>query len=322
MLKCPSVTVLLAAFNAEAFIHRNIDGLLAQTVSDFEVLLIDDGSTDGTGEVCDDYARKDSRIRVFHEQHRGVAHARQVGIEHAWGEYTIHVDVDDTISPTMLEEMYQAAKKTNADMLICDYMEQNKDGSIYHVQKPTALTKEAVVDDLISGKIYGALWNKLIRTSVFRDNQVGFRQELRMREDLFFVFDVLPFVAKIAYLPKAFYTYDRTNNSCSLTNTYLREDRNYYDQEVLWHKTALSNTLVRDEQKCRLRESLLNYAYITLIGDIYNKAEWFEAFAPCRQIFNSSCKSYKRRLVECALNGHYLSASTIRRMLALIGKMK
>lgn len=317
-----SVSIILVTYNAEAFMCRAIDGLLAQTSFDYEILIIDDGSTDRTSIICDDFAKKEPRIRVFHEQHQGVAHARQVGIEHAQGEYTIHIDTDDTISKTMLEEMYREAKKTNADLLICDYEEQNKDGIVYHVQKPSALNKEAVVNDLIDGRLYGALWNKLIRTSVFRGNQIHFRQELKMREDLLFVFDVLPFVTKIAYLPKAFYTYDRTNNIFSLTNTYLREDRNYYDQEVLWCKAALSNPLVGDEQKNRLKGSLLNYAYITLIGNVYTKAEWLEAFAPCRHIFNLTARSYKRKLVEWALNNHYQSASAIRRMLALIGKMK
>ena len=257
----PSISVILTAYNAEAFMRRAIDELLAQTFFDFEILIIDDGSTDSTGNICDDYAKRESRIRLFHELHQGVAHARQVGIDNVRGEYTIHIDADDTINTTMLEKMYQAAKNTDADILICDYEEQDKEEKVYHEQEPTALTKEAVVNDLIDGKLYGALWNKLIRSSVFRDNQVRFRQELRIREDMFFILDIFPFVTKIAYLPKAYYTYNRTNNCYSLTNTYLREDRNYYDQEVLWCKAALSNTLVSEEQKYRLRSSLLNYAY-------------------------------------------------------------
>ena len=316
------VSVILTAYNAEAFMRRAIDELLAQAFFDFEILIIDDGSTDSTGDICDDYAKRESRIRVFHERHQGVAHARQVGIDNVQGEYTIHIDADDTISTSMLGEMYQAAKNTDADILICDYEEQNKEEKVYHEQEPTALTKEAVVNDLIDGTLYGALWNKLIRSSVFRDNQVRFRQELRMREDMFFLLDIFPFVTKIAYLPKAYYTYNRTNNCYSLTNTYLREDRNYYDQEVLWCKTALSNTLVSDEHKYQLRSSLLNYAYITLIGNVFTRSEWLEAFAPCRQFFNATDRSYKRRLVEWALNDHYLSASAIRRILAFIGKMK
>ena len=295
---------------------------MRQTLQDWELLLIDDGSTDGTARLCDEYALNDSRIRVFHEPHQGVAHARQVGIDNARGKYTIHVDADDYIEQSMLEEMVKEAEARKADMVICDYQEHNKDGIRYCTQKPSALAKETVVDDLIEGKLYGALWNKLIRTSVFRNNQVCFRQELRMREDMFFIFDVLPFVDKVAYMPKAFYTYDKSTNSNSLTNTYLREDRNYYDQEVLWHKTALENMLVSDAQKNRLKNSILNYAYITLTGNIYTKEEWNRMFTPFRQTFSLASKSYKKSLVTWALNGHYCSASALRRVLAFMGGRK
>lgn len=318
----PRFSVIIALYNAEFYIINCIKGLLEQSLQDWELLLIDDGSTDGTARICDELAKKDVRIRVFHEQHQGVSHARQVGINNVRGEYTIHVDVDDAVSPTMLDEMYQAAKNTNADMLICDYTELNGDGSIYHSQKPSDLTKENVANGLIEGKLYGALWNKLIRTVVFRDNQIRFHKELKMREDMFFLLDVLPYVERIAYLPKAFYTYNRTNNRDSLSNTYLREDRNYFEQEILWHIKALSNSLISHKQRSRLRNSLLNDAYITLKGDIYTKEGWNNVFAPFQQEILSADKSYKSFLVNWALNGHYLSASVLRRVLAFLGKKK
>lgn len=322
MNKLPQISIISALYNAKAYLRPCIEGVLAQSYSGWELLLIDDGSTDGTTDICDEYAAKESRIRVFHELHQGVAHARQVGIDHARGKYTIHIDADDHIEPMMLEEMLREAENADADMLICDYTELNREGRLYHVQKPSALTKESVANDLVKGKLYGALWNKIIRTAVFRDNGVGFRQDLRMREDMFFILDVLPYVDCITYLPKAFYTYDRTNNTSSLTNTYLREDRNYYDQEIRWHETALKNTLVSDMQKSRLREGLLNYAYITLTGDIYTKEEWREVFAPFRQTFSLVSGSYKKLLVCWAQNGHYSSASALRRMLSYMGGRK
>ena len=201
------ISIIVAAYNAEAYLAKGIEGILNQSFEAFELLLVDDGSTDNTGIICDEYARKDSRIHVYHEKHQGVAHARQVGINNACGIYTIHIDADDHISRNMLEVMYNSAKDSGADILICDYMEVNNHGSIYHAQQPTILTQEGVTNDLIRGKLYGALWNKLIRTSCFRDNNVSFREDLTMREDMFFVFDVLPYCSKIAYLPEAFYSF-------------------------------------------------------------------------------------------------------------------
>lgn len=306
------ISIIVAAYNAEAYLAKGIEGILNQSFEAFELLLVDDGSTDSTGVICDEYARKDSRIHVYHERHQGVAHSRQVGIENAHGLYTIHIDADDQISHNMLEEMYNAAKGANADFLICDYMEVNNNGTIYHAQRPTSLTPEDLINDMTSRKLYGALWNKLIRTSCFQDNKVGFREDLNMSEDMFFVFDVLPYCSKIVYLPKAFYSYDRTRNTSSLTNMYLSEDKSFYLQEIQWNDAVLKTPLVSKKNKETVSNSLLNIAYITLNGSIFTKTEWENAFSQYRDVFKTSTKSYKKRLVLMALNRHYLMASAIR----------
>lgn len=317
-MKTPIISIIIAAYNAESFLCKGLEGVLEQTFHNFEIILIDDGSTDATYEICERYAKKDSRIRVFHEKHQGVARARQVGINNACGIYTIHIDADDNISPNMLEEMYNSAKDSGADILICDYMEVNHHGPIYHAQRPTVLTQEGVTNDLIQGKLYGALWNKLIRTSCFRDNNVCFREDLTMREDMFFVFDVLPYCSKIAYLPEAFYSYDKTRNASSLTNTYLSEDKNYYTQEIKWHESALKNTLVNKKNKEHVSNSLLNIAYITLSGNIFTKGEWKEVFSKYNDVFEKAANNYKKRLVLMAINKHYHLASTIRAFLSIL----
>lgn len=311
-MNSPVISIIIAVYNAESYLSKGIEDILAQTFSNFEILLVDDGSTDTTVKICDRYANKDTRIRVFHEQHQGVAHARQKGIENVQGEYTIHIDADDKITPTMLEEMYNAAKGANADFLICDYMEVNNNGTFYHAQRPTSLTPEGLVNDMTRRKLYGALWNKLIRTSCFQDNKVGFREDLNMSEDMFFVFDVLPYCSKIVYLPKAFYSYDRTRNISSLTNMYLSEDKSFYLQEIRWNDAVLKTPLVSKKNKENVSNTLLNIAYITLSGNIFTKAEWQNAFSQYRDVFKTATKSYKKRLVLMALNRHYLLASAIR----------
>lgn len=306
------ISIIVAAYNAEKYLAKGIEGILNQSFEAFELLLVDDGSTDSTGIICDEYAKKDSRIHVYHERHQGVAHARQIGIKHASGKYTIHIDADDQIIHNMLEVMYNAANGADADFLICDYMEVNNNGTIYHAQRPTSLTPEDLINDMTSRKLYGALWNKLIRTSCFQDNKVGFREDLNMSEDMFFVFDVLPYCSKIVYLPKAFYSYDRTRNTSSLTNMYLSEDKSFYLQEIQWNDAVLKTPLVSKKNKETVSNSLLNIAYITLNGSIFTKTEWEDAFSQYRDVFKTSTKSYKKRLVLMALNRHYLMASAIR----------
>ena len=94
-----SVSVIIPVYKAEQYIHHCLDSLLAQTFKDFEIILIDDGSPDKSGEICDSYAAADNRIKVIHKKNGGVSSARQCGIDHAVGEYTIHVDPDDWTEP-------------------------------------------------------------------------------------------------------------------------------------------------------------------------------------------------------------------------------
>lgn len=93
----PSISIIVPVYKAEAYLHRCVDSLLAQTFTDFEVLLIDDGSPDRSGEICDAYAKKDARVRVFHQPNGGVSVARQRGVENAKGEWITFVDADDCL---------------------------------------------------------------------------------------------------------------------------------------------------------------------------------------------------------------------------------
>lgn len=103
----PKISVIVPIYNIGQYLSRCIDSILVQTFTNFELLLIDDGSTDNSGRICDDYAKKDNRIRVFHKKNGGVALARQLGIENAIGEYSIHADGDDWVEANMLENMYK-----------------------------------------------------------------------------------------------------------------------------------------------------------------------------------------------------------------------
>ena len=110
----PKISVIIPVYNAEKTLHRCIDSILAQTFSDFEVLLIDDGSKDKSGEICDEYARKDSRIKVCHKENGGVSSARNMGLDNAKGEWITFVDADDYIASDFLS----AINNNNCDFII------------------------------------------------------------------------------------------------------------------------------------------------------------------------------------------------------------
>ena len=120
-MKNPQISVIVPVYNVEKYLSRCIDSILSQTFTDFELLLIDDGSADSSGKICDEFAMKDERIRVFHKENGGVASARQLGVDEAKGLYSIHADGDDWVEPNMLERMYLKITETGADMVITDY---------------------------------------------------------------------------------------------------------------------------------------------------------------------------------------------------------
>ena len=119
----PEISVIVPVYRAEAYLHACIDSILSQTFSDFELILVDDGSPDGCGAICDDYAARDSRVRVIHQENQGQAAARNHAFSIAKGEWVCFVDSDDAVHPQMLERLGQAAAESGAAMSMCRMLE-------------------------------------------------------------------------------------------------------------------------------------------------------------------------------------------------------
>lgn len=217
MLARPSVTVIVPVYKAEQYLYRCLDSISAQSMSDYEALLIDDGSPDKSGVICDEYAKQDCRFKVIHKENGGVSSARERGLGECSGEYVIHVDPDDWVEPDMLQKMYEKAKVSDADMVICDILEEYPWGEIYRDEKPLGLGSEQVLEGLFHGK-HGSCCNKLVRMDFIRNNSVHFPDGLNFCEDLVFNASLLMAGAKVCYIPRAFYHYDHKINSNSIVN--------------------------------------------------------------------------------------------------------
>jgi glycosyltransferase involved in cell wall biosynthesis len=216
------VSIIMPVYNAEKMIKNAIDSILKQTFKSWELLLIDDGSKDNSPQICDEYSLKDSRIKVFHKKNNeGVAMARQTGINNAIGEYSIHVDADDWIEPTMLEELYNTAQNNNSDIVIADYIINTNNTQRFIKQKPASLQPENILIDIFDNKLFGALWNKLIRTDLFTRYNIKFIPNINHCEDVLFLVQLLQNKKiTISYFPKAFYHYQINNFSITQNFTY------------------------------------------------------------------------------------------------------
>lgn len=213
-MKSPVVSIIVAVYNVERLIRRCLDSICAQSFSDFEVVLINDGSSDNSGKICDEYAQIDPRFKVIHQNNKGVSQVRELGIKESSGIYTIHVDPDDWIEGNMIEKLISTAIKNNADIVICDYFVNKNSSQTIKCERPLSLNPQEVLLELFY-RISGSLCNKLVKRDLY--NGISFVNGISCGEDYLTCMRLLKKANIISYVPVAFYHYDITSNGESLT---------------------------------------------------------------------------------------------------------
>lgn len=214
----PIVSVIVAAYNAERFLERCLNSIAAQTLSDFEVIVVDDGSVDKTGIIADSFAHKDARFQVIHKENEGVASARQTGIDLAKGTFSIHVDSDDWVEPDMLKELSDFAESESADMVFFDFFEISKDGEHYNCQRPSPSDRISIWGQTMNS-LSGSLCNKFIRHKLYSNYSISFDKRVNFEEDKLICLKLLSYNITVRYLNKSFYHYDHTQNDTSTSVT-------------------------------------------------------------------------------------------------------
>ena len=205
------ISVIVSIYNMEKYLRQCLDSLVCQTYPDFELLLINDGSTDRSGRICDEYEKKDSRIHVFHKENGGLSSARNYGIDHAAGDYIIFPDPDDWVEITYLERLLEIREENDADLSICGRYRFADDRRevVYDMKAQAAVlsTEEALKWLMHPYKFCGFSWNKLYDLRVIREQGFRFDEELGMVQDLHFAFRYILQCQRIAYDPQPLYHY-------------------------------------------------------------------------------------------------------------------
>ena len=186
----PTISVIVPVYNAEKYLHRCIDSVLAQTYKDFELLLIDDGSKDSSGAICDEYAAKDTRVRVFHKENGGVSSARNLGLDNAQGEWITFVDSDDYIEENFLEsfEGNLDADLVVGNMIICEAGKSPSDIDA-HIVPGKYCPIQSVLKGNLTKTVFCAPWGKLFRNDGIRD--LRFDVGMTICEDTKFVYNYI-----------------------------------------------------------------------------------------------------------------------------------
>ncbi|MDE6404398.1 MAG: glycosyltransferase, partial [Lachnospiraceae bacterium] len=203
------ISVIVAAYNIEAYIERGVRSICEQTYRNLEIIVVDDGSVDATGQILDELAEGDARVQVIHQENGGLAHARNTGIARARGSYIGFVDGDDWIDPDMYEKLFSALKDQQADLAVCRYRQISRtrtlDGSVDRAvlfEGQEALT--AYVEEREEFAIQNAAWNKLYRKELLVGNPFP---EGRWYEDIVFATEALARAGRCIYLDIALYNY-------------------------------------------------------------------------------------------------------------------
>lgn len=260
MTTIPKISIIVPIYNVEKFLHRCIDSLINQTLKEIEIILVDDGSPDGSPQICDNYALQDSRIKVIHKKNEGLGLTRNAGINIATGEFIAFVDSDDWVDSKMYETLYNTAKQYKCDTVFCSFQyytinkqfipkKEVESITFFQTQqeiKGFMLDMVAPSPQYISDVKYTMSTCKAIYLrNTINNKNIRFLSERKvLSEDLFFNLSYLSYAQKICFLPEYFYNY--TYNPQSLSHTYTTSKYVKYKAFFIELRSLL-NTLFKQE---------------------------------------------------------------------------
>jgi glycosyltransferase involved in cell wall biosynthesis len=275
------ISIIIAIYNSDKFLLKCIDSIKLQTFTDYEVLLVDDGSTDKSSCICKQYAEIDTRFKYFYKQNGGVASAREHGLLHATGKYVIHVDSDDWIEPKMLETLYNEAERTQVDMLICDYYYDTVLSSGVCKQEPGSLDNKSIIIGLLNGTLHGSCCNKLVRKESLIRHDLHF-PNCDICEDLYINIALLLKEVKVGYINKAFYHYVQRGDGNNITGSQNTKAGLNALHAAKSFKILLGNTSF---WRLFVEKEMPWMAYATLYhGAAMNGREFAQCFGDLRQV--------------------------------------
>lgn len=256
----PIISVIVPIYNVEKYLPRCINSILAQTFTDFELLLIDDGSNDNSGKICDEFAEIDNRIRVFHKENGGVSSARNFGIDNANGQWIYFSDADDRVDKNGLNTLIKLTSN-QIDLVMAGYKVYDENGTIKYDTRlkdnPQYLPPSQALIEMYSpmyNYYQGFLWSKLFRNSIIRKNSHKFNSKIFYNEDRLFIFEYICLSKKdVCYSDTPVYNY------------YIREDSAMGKLKINYDKRFITDFYAFYQmKKCLLESPYANNKLIRL----------------------------------------------------------
>ncbi len=243
------LTIVIPIYNAEKYLDRCLNSLLCQNAKDYELLLVDDGSKDNSGKICDEYAKKYEHIKVFHKPNGGVSSARNLGIDEAQGEYITFIDADDFVSLNYFVTVFDYINNKKTDCLLFNLFREKPDGKFLSQRLPIAEGNHEDPDQLIQYSVaYYSFVNgsstKIHKTNIIRENNLRFNENIKLCEDNIFSLDYIACIKNFTICDAPMYFYAINEGSA----TQKRKLQYFADDEFLFFKYEnLINTKNRED---------------------------------------------------------------------------
>lgn len=249
------ISIIVPVYNTEKYLDQCIQSILAQTYNDFELLLIDDGSTDSSGAICDKYAEQDSRVRVFHKENGGVSSARNLGLDNAKGEWITFVDADDELYIDALKVLAEISSSTFVDLVIAgyDFYDDIEKKIIRTTSQPCQISlfyaRDVALTRIYQNKIGFWPWficSKLFKTHIIRANNIYFNEHIAFSEDRLFILEYICAINnRIHFLSNPIYKYRKHENSVMSKSNKIYDKRSISGvvASALMYKQVCNSTL-------------------------------------------------------------------------------
>lgn len=258
------ISIIIPVFNVEPYLVKALESVTCQTYRDLEIIIIDDGSTDGSGLICDDFARRDERIKVIHQENRGLSNARNAGLDIMKGEAVAFLDPDDSYHPDYIKAMAEAMDRTGADIIVCRYKVHHEDGPKLHINKDTVgpsaerglYGRIEALRALADGAINVSVWNKLYSSDLWKEIRFPDGHNYEDVDTSYRVFDIC---RSVYVIDRALYFHLRRHGSITHTTsesnvTDLHIAKRHFTEYVRDNTPAVFSF----EQLNRMRQSELN----------------------------------------------------------------
>ena len=272
------VSVIIPVYNTEKYLTACVDSVLQQELVSLEIILVDDGSTDASPNICDDYAKKHTNIRAIHIQNSGPATAKNEGLKVAQGHYIALTDSDDKMEPTMLRKMVSAGYEHDADIICCNYKQIDEQGNISHLNSTNLQYvlnhEEGLIHFFSKNKIYSQCWTKIYKRQMLEDYHIVNDPGLRTDED--FIFNIRSFVKAQTTVIVDEPLYEYTHRTNSLAHAYFKKNiSQYIDNRI--QRVRVTQDAVKNESDAVKEWSTVHIImyYNELLGKIALFPEYF-----------------------------------------------